>query len=381
MAETFDAIVLGVGGMGASTCAELARRGRRVLGLEQFTLGHDRGSTHGQTRVIRQAYYEHPAYVPLARRAYERWYDLEQAVGQHLLTTCGVLSIGPPECNLIRGVRLAATEHDLPIELLNANELRQRFPQFRFDESNVGVLERNAGFLAVDACVRAHIAEARRLGAELRENEPARAWQSDGRSVRVVTDRDTYHAARLVITAGPWAGEMLARHEATLTVMRQVMLWFGTADDRRFRRDVFPAFIADTPTGHFYGLPMIDGTGQKTARHYGAAEFRSPAEIDRATSPADEVAVREFLDRHIPEVNGPCRRASVCVYTLTPDRHFVIDRLPNAENVAVAAGFSGHGYKFASVVGEILADLSDEGRTALPVELFRLGRFAGAERL
>ncbi|HTU18848.1 MAG TPA: N-methyl-L-tryptophan oxidase [Gemmataceae bacterium] len=374
--HTFDVIVIGVGGMGSAAACELARRGRRVLALEQFALGHDRGSSHGHTRIIRKAYHEHPDYVPLVCRAFERWYDLEQRQGIHLLTACPCLSIGPVESEMIAGVRASAEQHHLPVEPLSAADLRRRFPAFRFDDNHVGVLERSAGFLYVEDCVQAHACEAVRLGATIHDNEPVVSWQANEREAIVQTTAERYTAARLVLTAGPWAGQLLASHGAFLRVMRQVVQWFGTRDDSLFRRDVFPLYIADTPQGHFYGFPVLNANGAKMARHYGAPELTAPSEIERSIKPEDEETARAFLREHLPMIDGPCRRASVCIYTLTPDRHFVIDLHPDHPNVALAAGFSGHGFKFASVVGEILADLSDNGGTELPIGMFRIKRFA-----
>jgi sarcosine oxidase len=371
----FDAIVIGVGGMGSAAACELARRGRRVLALEQFALGHDRGSSHGHTRIIRKAYYEHPDYVPLVCRAFERWYDLEQRQGVHLLTECPCLSIGRADSPMIAGVRASAAQHHLPVEKLSAAELRQRFPAFHFDDDYVGVLERSAGFLYVEDCVQAHICEAVQLGATIQDMEPVVSWQANEHEVTVQTTTDRYTAARLIITAGPWAGQLLAQRGAFLRVMRQVVQWFGTCDDRLFRRDVFPLYIADTPLGHFYGFPVLNAAGAKVAQHYGAPELTYPSEIERAIQPQDEETIRAFLCEHLPMIDGPRRRASVCIYTLTPDRHFVIDLHPDHANVALAAGFSGHGFKFSSVVGEILADLADNGRTELPMEMFRIKRF------
>src|SRR5438105_927942 len=239
MSNHYDAIVIGLGGMGSAAARELARRGARVLGLEQFGLGHDQGSSHGHTRIIRQAYYEHPDYVPLVRRAYERWYDLEQRTGRHLLTECPCLSIGPPDSRLITGVQESADRHRLSIEDLSADDLHRRYPAFRFDDGYVGVLERTAGFLYVDDCVAAHAREAVRLGAELRENEPVLSWEAGASGVGVQTAKGRYAAGRLVLTAGPWAGRLLRQWGRPLTVMRQVPQWFGTRDDRLFRRDVF----------------------------------------------------------------------------------------------------------------------------------------------
>ncbi len=245
----YDTIVLGLGGMGTAAACELASRGQHVLGLEQFSLGHDRGSSHGQTRIIRKAYYEDPCYVPLLHRAYERWHDLEQRQGKHLLTTCGLLSIGRPTTALIAGVKQAASQHALSVDGFSAEELRHHFPAFRFDDEDIGVLERGAGYLYVDDCLRAYGDEARRRGATLLENEPVLGWEATGQGVTVRTAHETYRAGHLVITAGAWAGVVLADLGLPLTVRRKVLLWVATADDRRFRRDVFPMYITEQPSG------------------------------------------------------------------------------------------------------------------------------------
>ncbi len=373
--NSYDVIVIGVGGMGSATAFELARRGRRVLGLEQFPLGHDQGSSHGHTRIIRKAYYEHPDYVPLVLRAYERWRDLEQRVGRTLLTECPCLSIGRPDGELIAGVRQSAAQHDLPVEHFDASVIRRRYPVFQFSDEYVGTLELTAGFLYVDDCVRGYLAAARRLGATIRDCEPVVSWKAEGSGVIVETASGRHTAARLIVTAGPWARQVLADLGAPLTLMRQVVFWFGTRDDVAFQSDKFPIYIADTPEGAFYGLPALNADGVKTARHYGAPELRDPSEIKRTVSADDEETVRHFLRDHIPTADGPMRKASVCVYTLTPDRHFLIDVHPEHPQVTFAAGFSGHGFKFASVMGEVLADLAENGRTDLPIEMFRLARF------
>jgi len=374
--SNYDAIVVGVGGMGSATAFELARRGRRVLALEQFALGHDQGSSHGQTRIIRKAYYEDPAYVPLVQRAFQRWYDLEQRVGRRLLTECGCLSIGRPDSKLLAGVRASAEMHGLPVEYLDTAGLRRQFPAFRFGDDYSGVLERSAGFLYVEDCVQAHIQAARELGATILPDQPALSWASDGSGVVVETPNGRFRAGRLVLTAGPWAASLLAHWGQRLTIMRQVAFWFGTSQPASFRRDVFPLYICDLPEGHYYGFPMLNDLGPKVAQHYGAPELSGPAEVDRIVSTGDEERIQAFLRAHLPGVDGPRRHASVCLYTLTPDRHFILDVHPEHQQVVVAAGFSGHGFKFASVVGENLADLVEKGRTDWPIELFRLTRFS-----
>jgi sarcosine oxidase len=370
----YDVIVLGLGGMGTAATAELARRGRRVLGLEQFGPVHDQGSSHGHTRVIRTAYYEHPAYVPLVRRAFGLWRELEQRTGEHLLTECPCLSIGKPGGELIDGVRRAAVEHGLAIENLNPSEMASRFPLFRFDDSYVGALERDAGFLYVEKCVQAAITDAVVHGATLRWQEPVREWQATESGVTVRTDRDTYHADRLVVTAGAWATRLLGDLGVKFTVMRQTPLWFAPPDPRPFARDRFPIYLADTPGGTFYGLPVIDPRGHKVAQHYGASELPGPEGVKREITNADEIPVSAFLRSHLPAADRPRRHGVVCLYTLSPDRHFVIDRHPEHATVALAAGFSGHGFKFAPVVGELLADLVETGKLNDCAELFRVRR-------
>jgi sarcosine oxidase len=373
--ETYDVIVLGLGGMGTAAAYELARRGRRVLGIEQFELVHARGSSHGETRIIRKAYYEHADYVPLLERAYERWYELEQRKGERLFLECGVISVGPRESEVVAGVLDAAAQHALPVEELGSAELMRRFPQCQVKDDWRGVLERDAGLLFVERCVAAHAELARRCGADLHEHEEVISWRADDRHVEVVTKRGRYAAERLVITAGAWATRFLADTGVPFSVMRQTPMWFAVSRQELFRRDRFPCYCVDTPEGFFYGCPMIDSLGVKVARHYGADELRDPSAVDWEVHCEDEAPLRRFVQAYLPGVDGAMTRGSVCMYTLTPDRHFVIDLHPRHANVVVAGGFSGHGFKFASVVGEILADLAEQGRTELPIEMFSARRF------
>lgn len=373
MPESFDVIVLGVGGMGSAACYELARRGRRVLGLEQFALAHDGGSSHGHTRIIRTAYAEGVEYVPLVRRAFARWYELERATGRHLLTECPCLNVGPPNSEHVAGVRASVRAHALKAEELSGDAINRRYPAFNFPADYLGIVERAAGFLYVEECVRAHCDAALLLGATIHAYEPVLSWRADASGAEVTTAKNTYRASKLVITAGAWATKLLADLGVPLKVMRQTLHWFG--GDSRHLRDRFPIFIADVPTGPFYGLPAIDSSGVKVARHYNAPELPDPAGVNWDTSASDIAPVRAFLDAHVPSA-GAHTKALVCMYTVTPDHHFVIDVHPEWPNVSVACGFSGHGFKFASAVGEVLADLADTGRTSHDIALFSAKRFA-----
>jgi monomeric sarcosine oxidase len=257
-------------------------------------------------------------------------------------------------------------------------ELRRRFPAFQFGDEMVAVLERDAGFLYVEECVRQYAQQARQLGAALRIDEAVLSWEATARGVVVQTTKgNTFAADRLIITAGAWAGVVLARLGLPLTVLRKVLLWFGASDPSALRRDVLPVYMAESGGGLYYGFPIIDGRGHKVARHDGGCEVESPALVDRTVTDADAADCRAFLRAHVPAADGRHRDGHVCMYTVTPDRHFIIDRHPEHPQVIVAAGFSGHGFKFASVVGEVLADLADTGKTDLPVGMFRIDRLRG----
>ena len=374
MSQSFDVIVLGVGGMGSAACFELARRGRRVLGLEQFPLVHARGSSHGHTRIIRTAYAEHPSYVPLVGRAFEKWYDLEQLTGRHLLTECPCLNVGPPGSAHVEGVRASVLAHNLAAEELAADEINWRYMAFNFPEDYTGVLEQAAGFLYVEECVRAHIDSAVSLGAEVHAEEPVRAWKALGHGVEVTTDKGLYRANNLVVTAGAWATQLLTDLGVPLRVMRQTLHWFVSGRfPVLFRRDRLPIFIADVPGMPFYGLPAIDSFGAKIASHYGAPELPGPDGVNWQITDDDVSALRANFTPYLQWV-GACTKSQVCMYTVTPVRHFVIDVHPAFPQVSVACGFSGHGFKFASTVGEILADLAEKGSTRHDIALFSARR-------
>ncbi|MCS6852053.1 MAG: N-methyl-L-tryptophan oxidase [Gemmataceae bacterium] len=374
LSKTYDMIVLGLGAMGGATAFELARRGHSVLGLEQYALGHDRGSSHGQTRIIRRAYFEGPEYVPLLHRAYERWYELEQRTGRHLFTVCGCLSIGPPDGTLLAGIRRAAAAHHLDVEPLSPAELRQRYPPFQFADTFHAVYEPHAGFLLAEECVRAHLDEACRLGADLRADEPVVSWEPVGLGVVVRTARGSYAASRLIITAGSWTGALLRDLSLPLTVRRKVVFWFSPPDPRPFLRHRFPVYLCETSQGFYYGFPALDPGGVKVARHDGGDLVPDPSALSRVVQPEEARDCLEFLERHLPAAVGPRSRASVCLYTMTPDAHFVLDQHPECPAVVLGAGFSGHGFKFASVVGEILADLAEIGHSRQAIGMFRLTR-------
>lgn len=372
--KPFDVIVLGLGGMGSAALNQLAKRGHRVLGIEQFPLVHNRGSSHGHTRIIRTAYYEHPSYVPLVRRSFELWRGLERETNRKLLVPSPCVTIGPPDGELVQGVMQAAREHNLSVDSLPAQELMKRFPAFRIGDEYAGVLECDAGMLFVEECVRAQLDVAKENGAEIRAECPVLDWSADDHGVILRTKDESFRATKLVVTAGAWATTLLRDIGVPFTVMRQTMHWFEPANRSDFGVGRFPIFLLDTPDGAFYGMPALEPRGVKAARHYGAPELSVPNDVNWDVTEADASPVRGFLKQHIPLAIGPST-GQACMYTLTPDRHFVIDVHPKFSSVVVAAGFSGHGFKFSPVVGEVLADLAETGSTRHDISLFRASRF------
>jgi sarcosine oxidase len=349
-----------------------------VLGLEQYGLLHDRGSSHGLTRIIRLAYHEHPSYVPLLRRAYELWHELEQLSGERLLITTGSIEGGPEDGPLFQGALEAARIHDLPHEVLDVAELRRRFPAYGdFEPSTHVVLQPDGGFLLAERTLLAHINQAVRHGAELHFHEPVLDWEptADG-GVRVASARATYEADRLVICAGPWAGRLVPRIASLAVPERQVLAWLQPTRPELFAPDRFPVFVLDVEEGNYYGFPEHDVPGFKFGRYHHLREPMDPDDPDRATHPEDEAILRAFAARYFPGGAGPTILLKACIFTNSPDEHFVIDRLPDASQVSIAAGFSGHGYKFCSLVGEVMADLALDGATSHAIGLFSLSRFA-----
>jgi sarcosine oxidase len=378
----YDAIVAGLGGMGSATAYQLAGRGRRVLGLEKFHPAHDRGSSHGRSRIIRQAYFEDPAYVPLLLRAYELWERLERDTGQELMTLTGGLMIGRRGSELVSGSVRSAEEHGLPYELLDADEIRERFPPFSPDPETVALYEKKAGFVRPEETVRAHLDRAEALGADLRFEEPVVSWEASEDGVRVETQGGSYEAERLVITPGAWAPQLLADLGLPLEVERQVMYWFEPKNGREpFLPDRFPIYIWEPDDGNwFYGFPSQDGDrGVKAAFYRAGGVPTTPEAIDREVYQEEVDFIRGYLAEYVPDLAGQCLDARACMYTNTPDLHFVISVHPELEQVALACGFSGHGYKFCSVVGEILADLATEGSTRHPIDLFSPARLKKAD--
>jgi sarcosine oxidase len=380
----YDVIVVGLGGMGSATAYQLAGRGKKVLGLELYTPAHDRGSSHGGSRLIRQAYFEDPAYVPLVLRAYELWERLEAETGRDLMTLCGGLMLGMRGSEVLEGSLRSAREHGLPCELLEAEEVKRRFPALVPDSETVALYEGRAGFLRPEATINAHLERALALGAELHFEEPVLSWDAPASEDRVLVETPvaTYEAERLVVTAGAWAPALLADLRLPLQPERRVIYWFEPeGNTEQFLPGSFPVFIWEPEDGNTFScFPLLTGErGVKTVFFRAGGVACTPETLDRRVRDQEIEFIREYLERYVPSLAGRCSEAVVCMYTNTPDEHFVIDLHPDYPQVSIASPCSGHGFKFASVVGEIMADLADDGATRHPIEMFSSCRFPGGE--
>jgi sarcosine oxidase len=378
----YDVIVIGIGSMGSSTAFHLADRGYRVLGLDQFNIGHDLGSAHGVNRIIRLAYAEGPAYVPLLRRAYELWRRLEHLTGERLLIITGGIDAGPADGTIVQGSLRSCREHGLKHEELTSKELRRRFPGFRLPEEMAAVYQPDGGFVLSERAVIAYVAAAQAQHAEIHGRETVRHWEVEGNQVVVKTEKDTYTASKLVITAGPWAAKLLPelRRRRLAAPERQVLIWTQPLRPELFFTGAFPVFNMEAHEGtglnRYYGFPSYGTPGFKLGKYHHLREQVDPDRMDRECHPEDESVLREAIRLYFPDADGPTMAMKTCLFTNSYDEHFVLDVHPDFPQVSIAAGFSGHGFKFASVVGEIMADFATMGHSARlgDLDLFSINR-------
>lgn len=372
---TRDVIVIGVGGMGSAACFHLAARGLRVLGIERFDLAHDLGSSHGLTRIIRLAYFEHPSYVPLLRRSFELWRQLETAGQEQILHVTGSIDAGPENGDIFQGSRQSCLEHGLPHEVLDGAAFMRRFPGWRVPSGTKAVFQPDGGFLIPERCIALHAGLARARGAEIRTGERVLEVSPSRKGVAVRTDQGTYEAGQAVLTAGPWIQGLAAPLAPWLRTERQMVGWFSVRDPRQFSPDTFPVFNFECEFGRFYGFPEHGTAGFKIGKYHHRNELVDPDQVDRRCHREDEEALREAVTAYFPSADGPLLQAKACLFTNTPDEHFIVDRHPDAPQILIVSACSGHGFKFASVIGEVVADLIDRGETRHDVSMFRLERF------
>ena len=375
----YDVIVVGLGGMGSAAAWQLARRGQRVLGLERFDIPNNKGSSHGVSRIIRLPYYEDPAYVPLLHRAYELWHEAESATGAELLVTTGSVDASPEDDPLFQGALASAHQHGLVHEVLTGTQINARFPGYRLPAGHRGVFQPQGGLIASERAIVAHVRAAQEHGAAIRARERVLGWEASGsgEGVTVTTDKGVYQAARLVLTAGAWAGELAAPLARLALPERQVLAWLQPLDLALFQPETFPVFNLQVEEGRYYGFPVYEVPGFKFGRYHHQEETGPADTLLREPDAADEKLLRDFGVRYFPEGSGATMALRTCMFTNTPDEHFIIDQHPAHRQVVLASPCSGHGYKFCSVVGEILADLATgDGATRHAIDFLRLGRGA-----
>lgn len=362
--------------MGSATLYSLALRGCKVLGLEKFDIPHEMGSSHGISRIIRLAYAEHPNYVPLLRRAYELWRQLENLAGERLLIITGGIDAGSEQSSIITGSLDSCALHHLPHEVLDSVSLGRRFPGYRLPPDMLAVYQADAGFLLPERCIVTYAEAAHRLGAEIHARERVIDWEATEKGVVVRTERGSYSARKLVVTAGAWAGNIVPLLRTIAVPERQVLLWTQPLRPEFFRLESFPVFNMEAPEGRFYGFPVHGVPGFKIGRYHHLQErVDDPDRMDRECYLEDETALRVGIRQYFPDADGPTMSMKTCLFTNSPDEHFILDLHPEFPHVAIAAGFSGHGFKFCSVVGEIMSELILDGTTSLDIDMFRLGRF------
>ena len=362
--------------MGSAVLARCAMRGVSAVGIEQFALRHDRGASTGKSRIIRKAYFEDAGYVPLLLRAYDLWHDVERRTGANLVRNTGLLLVGAETSQVIAGAQFAAKAYDLNVDVLSARELRAKYPRLRVRDAEVGVYEGDGGVVFPEAAVDAHLQLAAAFGATTIEQRAVVSWKvGDDEIVRLhLSDGTTVEARAAVLAVGPWFAQEMKTLGITLTVQRNVQLWFEP-DSPAWNAGLFPPFLIERPEHpRLYGFPDF-GDGVKAAFHE-FGETTEPETLRRTVDDADVVPVARALDEWMPGAASTFRFAKACMYSLTPDRHFVIDRHPRYANVVLCGGFSGHGFKFASVVGEIGAQLAIDRATPYDVQFLSLGRFA-----
>jgi sarcosine oxidase len=373
----FDVIVAGVGAMGAQTCWHLARRGQRVLGLDRYDIPNAMCSSHGVHRIIRLAYFEHPSYVPLLRRAYSLWRETEQLAGEQLLYVTGSLDIGAEGSPVTEGSLASCRQHALAHEVLSAAEVNARYPGYRLPDGFVAVLQPDGGFVASERAIVAAATLAMDAGAVLRAREAIEGFDTlpHGEGVRVRTDRGVYEARRLVLSTGAWIGEYVPALKPVAVPERQTLGWFRPKRPEHFRLGRFPVSNLKSDVGHFYQFPVWGVPGFKIGLYHHLGERGAADTLSREPNAADEAALRRGLEAFFPDADGDVLALRTCFFTNTPDEHFVIDRLPDRPEIIVASPCSGHGFKFSSAIGEILADLAMDRTPPFDLSLFRLSRF------
>lgn len=366
-----DVVVIGCGAVGLATVFELSKLGCKVVGIEQHQIGHDKGSSHGETRAIRKAYFENPAYVPLLNEAYNLWDELQQLTHTELFVRTGVLQIGPKDSRVLSGSILAAKEHKIDIEELSSNEINERFTGLTINDDMSGVFEPDAGYIFIDKVISLLSLLSRNFAATLLETEKVIHWKKNNiGQICVVTNKRTITCERLVITTGGWASNLLADLSLPLAIVQKGLYWFEACELHTSKH--LPTFLFDSPASAFYGFPSYNNH-IKIARHSGGKIISLPE--DATTDDKELKEISEFAIKHLRGINSPPRKKGVCFYTLTPDENFIIDFHPQFENIVFATGLSGHGFKMSNVLGQYLAQMVTVGYKPKHMNFLSLDRF------
>lgn len=377
----YQVIVIGIGSMGSSACCFLAQRGVQVLGLEQFGIVHENGSHNGQSRIIRKAYFEHPDYVPLLQRAYDNWEKLAQECGAEVYHRTGIVYFGHPTHDTMRGIKRSGSLYNIQLEVDSAYNMQKQFPMFKTPHDFEALFEPDAGFVTPERAIRLYTSLAEKSGATILTNQKVKTWREEGQKIIVETHDHTYTADKLIITAGSWTSKLVPMLRAELKVTRQTLAWVKPIHSDAFTLGNFPCwFIEDPELGMFYGFPMLppaafEGPAGLKLAHHRPGNLADPDLNSQGQSKIDEENIRNILSRYFNGVEDQIIATKTCLYTYSKDENFIIDNLSGYNNVIVACGFSGHGFKFVSIVGEVLADLAMKGKTDLPVDFLKLSRF------
>jgi sarcosine oxidase len=374
--RTFDVAVLGVGGIGSAACYHLARTGLRVVGIEQFSIPHSRGSSHGVTRILREGLHENETYVPLVRRALELWRELEKTSGTQLFYQTGSLDIGLPESSIVVGSLNSCRRWSIPHESFAASELRRRYPVLRIYDEMVAVFQPNSGFVLAEGSITAHVNGACDHGAEIHGHEKMIGWEANGDGYSIQTTHDRYEVGQIVFTVGAWASKVTGLN-VQVRPERAVLGWFQPKENAaRFGVGSLPVWIIDSPDGgHFYGLPVFGIPGFKLGRLSRNLDEVDPDLPLLEPDSRDEQDLRQFLEKHFPDGNGSLLSMQTAFFEHSPDRHFIIGELPDFPGAWVIAGLSGHGFKYASALGELAKDLLVQRKSGYDLSPFRLDRF------
>lgn len=379
-ARQYEVIVVGIGGMGSATTYQLAKQGIKVLGLEKFGVAHDLGSSHGLTRIFRFAQYKNPRYVPLMHQAYDLWKTLEEEAEESLIHITGSIDAGHPESDIVRGSKQSCDENGLPYEVLTSAELTARFPGYRLPEDTLAVFQPDGGALLPERCIEQQIKLARRYGAEIHVHEPVIRWDADGEGVKVITEADTYYCDRLIITSGAWSSQLIPQLSGTMEIERQVTGWFEPYRPELFQPERFPVLNWVYDDKPYYAIPAFGTAGFKFGLNHHLKEIVDPETMKRDCSDADERVLRPPVEQFFPDAAGQTLALKTCLYSNSVDKDFIVDSHPEYDRVLFAAGFSGHGFKFCSRIGEILAQMAVGTPVSFDLDLFKLERLHAYSR-